>query len=247
MMARRLRRWGADVGVAHAGGTIDEGTDAVLVDLAIGADAAMAAASATDAPRRIVLVTPAERHRLPALRDAGFTGYLVKPVRAASLMAQLAGNAEAFDGAARTDEAAGDPAGSRHGLSVLVAEDNEINAMLVRALLTKLGHRATVAGSGGAALESWRATRGNGENFDLVLMDVHMPGIDGLEAARLIRATEAEVGGRTPIVALTASAFAEDRDACLAAGMDGVLVKPLDRDRLAALLANLPARQPMAA
>ena len=76
--------------------------------------------------------------------------------------------------------------------------------------------------------------------YDLVLMDMHMPGVDGLEAARRIRAAEAENReSRTPIVALTANAFAEDREACLAAGMDGFLVKPLDRDRVAMMLADI--------
>jgi CheY-like chemotaxis protein len=69
-------------------------------------------------------------------------------------------------------------------------------------------------------------------------MDVHMPGIDGLEAARQIRAAETGTAARTPIIALTANAFAEDRDACLAAGMDSFLVKPLTRERLAAALAQ---------
>jgi CheY-like chemotaxis protein len=77
-------------------------------------------------------------------------------------------------------------------------------------------------------------------------MDLHMPGIDGLEAARRIRAIEAESGlHRIPIVALTANAFAEDRGACLAAGMDGFLVKPLSRERLAETLARLT--RPLAA
>jgi CheY-like chemotaxis protein len=134
----------------------------------------------------------------------------------------------------------------RGGLSVLVAEDNEINALLTRSLLTKLGHRPTMAASGGLALEHWHAARTGGQPFDLVLMDVHMPGIDGLEATRRIRAAEAG-GHRTPIVALTASALAEDREACTAAGMDGFLVKPLERERLAAVLADLPGRRSIAA
>jgi CheY-like chemotaxis protein len=71
-------------------------------------------------------------------------------------------------------------------------------------------------------------------------MDVQMPELDGLDAARHIRAAEAEAGdARTPIVALTANAFAEDRDACLAAGMDDILMKPLDRNRLIAALASV--------
>jgi CheY-like chemotaxis protein len=73
-------------------------------------------------------------------------------------------------------------------------------------------------------------------------MDLHMPGMDGLEATRRIRAIEAEHNGmRTPIIALTANVSTEDRDACLAAGMDGFLVKPLDRERLAATLAAFSA------
>ena len=120
--------------------------------------------------------------------------------------------------------------------------------MLTLSLLTKLGHRPTVATSGAAVLESWQAASANGTPYDLVLMDMHMPGLDGIEAARRIRALEAEQNeSRTPIVALTANAFAEDRDACLAAGMDGFLVKPLDRERLAATLADLPRRTPVAA
>ena len=77
--------------------------------------------------------------------------------------------------------------------------------------------------------------------FDRVLMDLHMPGMDGLEVARRIRTFEAEDGSSyTPIIALTANASGEDREACLAAGMDSFLVKPLDRERLVAALADMP-------
>jgi CheY-like chemotaxis protein len=196
--------------------------------------------------RRIVLATPSERHRLPTLKQAGFNGYLVKPIRAASLKAQLVTAPEGV--AARLDPAQMPvDAGRGAALSVLIAEDNEINALLTRALLTKLGHRPTVATSGRDALEHWRKARAAGTPYDVVLMDVHMPGLDGLEAARRIRAEEQDTGRRTPIVALTASAFNEDREACLDAGMDGVLVKPIDRERLAAMLAALPSRTPIAA
>ncbi len=189
-------------------------------------------------PRRLVLVTPATRDKLAALKAAGFTGYLVKPVRAASLAARFAAD-DAFDrgAAADTPEAPREPrpAGS---LSILVAEDNEINALLARALLVKLGHRPVMAATGAAAVESWLAARAAGTPYDRVLMDVHMPGMDGIEATRRIRALEAESdSARTPVVALTAASSTEDRDACLAAGMDGFLVKPLDRERLAAVLA----------
>jgi CheY-like chemotaxis protein len=106
-------------------------------------------------------------------------------------------------------------------------------------LLLKMGHQPIVATNGIEAIEFWRAARASGTPFDRVLMDVHMPSLDGLEATRQIRALEAEAGAaRTPILALTANAFAEDRDACYAAGMDGFLVKPLDRDSLAAALSS---------
>ena len=129
-----------------------------------------------------------------------------------------------------------------HALSILVAEDNEINALLARALLTKLGHRPTIAASGAAAIACWLAARSAGTPYDRVLMDLHMPGMDGLEATRRIRALEEEDNApRTPIIALTANASAEDRDACLAAGMDSFLVKPLDREQLATALAGCDA------
>ena len=258
LIERRLHRWRADVTLAEptrATGLLGEHHfDAILVDHTIGTEAATAIARVADSvERRIVLVTPAERHSLPALKDAGFTGYLVKPIRAASLKARLVAGGDAFDGisaAASTDTLAGSATaadGTRH-LSVLVAEDNEINALLIRSLLGKLGHRPTVATSGAAALDCWHAARVAGMPFDLVLMDVHMPGVDGLEAARRIRAAEAETReSRVPIVALTASALAEDCEACLAAGMDSCLVKPLDRERVAMMLATLPAAKPLAA
>ena len=248
LLARRLQRWGArttivpDESVAAA--ILPEQTwSAVLVDHTLGTTASEALARmACVISRRIVLVTPAMRNELAALKEAGFTGYLIKPVRAVSLAARFSPD-DAFDpGAASETMETPSEARSGRGLSILVAEDNEINALLARALLVKLGHRPTMAESGAAAIESWLAARAGGAAYDCVLMDLHMPGMDGLEATRRIRAMEAEYNGmRTPIVALTANASAEDRDACLAAGMDGFLVKPLDRERLAATLAAFSA------
>src|SRR5207244_8564456 len=132
-------------------------------------------------------------------------------------------------------------------LSILVAEDNDINALLARALLAKLGHRPTIASTGAAAIEAWLSARAAGAPYDLVLMDVHMPQIDGLEATRRIRAAEADSTHRSPIIALTANAFSEDRETCLAAGMDSFLVKPLDREQLLAVLNSLSKSAQMAA
>jgi CheY-like chemotaxis protein len=140
------------------------------------------------------------------------------------------------------------PAPTGNGLSVLIAEDNEINGLLARSLLTKLGHRPTLVESGTAAVDAWNAAYAAGTLYDLVLMDVNMPGIDGREATRRIRAMETE-RGETPtlILALTANAFAEDREACLEAGMSGFLTKPLERDRLGDILTSLPALRRLAA
>jgi PAS domain S-box-containing protein len=252
LLARRLQRWGAHTTIVPddkvAAALLPEHAwSTVLVDHALGTEASIALASQSAAfARRIVLVTPAMRHELAALKEAGFTGYLIKPVRAASLAARFADDdafdhgqisepvAEPFSESIETPSIAPDSG----GLSILVAEDNEINALLARALLEKLGHRPVVVESGGAAIACWQAARDAGAPFDRVLMDLHMPGMDGLEAARRIRAIEAgENIARTPIIALTANASAEDRETCLAAGMDGFVVKPLDREHLAAVIA----------
>jgi PAS domain S-box-containing protein len=244
LIARRLQRWGARTKIVpdeHVAAALlpEQMWNAMLVDHALGTQACEELArAACGVQRRIVLVTPALRNELAALKAAGFTGYLIKPVRAASLAAWFSSD-DAFDaaGAAETAEAPSlAPSGS--GLSILVAEDNEINALLARALLVKLGHSPTMATSGDTAIEFWLAAREAGAPYDRVLMDLHMPGMDGLEATRKIRAIEAATGTpRTPILALTANASVEDREACIGAGMDDFLVKPLERERLAAALA----------
>jgi len=253
LIARRLERWGARTKIVPdeqvAAALLPEQLwSAVLVDNALGTPASEAFARICAAiPRRLVLVTPAMRTDLPALKTAGFTGYLIKPVRAATLAALFAtDSAFDLDAASETVET-GSPARPGGGLSILVAEDNDINALLARALLVKLGHTPTMAANGAAAVESWLAARAAGTPYDRVLMDLHMPGVDGLEATRRIRAIEAETStAHTPILALTANAQAEDRDACLNAGMDGFLVKPLDRESLAAAIAA-PGRSALAA
>jgi len=245
LLARRLQRWGARTKIVPDDNVAtallpEQMWSAVLVDHALGTQACeRLAQAASGVKRRIVLVTPAMRNELAALKEAGFTGYLIKPVRGASLAARFSED-DAFDpGAAMENTEALSAARPGGGLSILVAEDNEINALLARALLVRLGHHPTMASAGAAAVESWLAAHADGTPFDCVLMDLHMPGMDGLEATRRIRTIEAERGmTRTPILALTANASAEDREACLTAGMDGFLVKPFDRERLAAALAS---------
>ena len=256
LLARHLMHWGARTCVVTdekgaAALLSEQAWDAIFIDHALGGAACeeLVRACTSATARRFVLVTPAARHELPALKAAGFTGYLVKPVRAASLAARLGAADAGFDRAgdiagAAVTEAAGDtvltpgPVAAR-GLAILVAEDNEINALLARALLVKLGHRPTLVPNGAAAVEAWLSARDAGEPYNLVLMDLHMPGSDGLEATRRIRAAESTSRhSRTPIIALTANAFEEDRSACIAAGMDDFLPKPLDRERLGAILAS---------
>ena len=120
--------------------------------------------------------------------------------------------------------------------------------MLAKALLSRLGHCPTVVATGDAAVEAYLAAATAEHPYDLLLMDLQMPGGDGVEAVRRIRTLEAERRApRLPVFALTANAFAEDRAACLAAGMDGFLVKPLERAQLLEVLAQVSAAASLAA
>jgi CheY-like chemotaxis protein len=114
---------------------------------------------------------------------------------------------------------------------VLIAEDNPVNQRLAVALLTKRGHQTTVVETGQQALEALAL-----ESFDLILMDLQMPGMGGLEATAIIRANEQQHGGHIRIIAMTAHAMPGDRERCLAAGMDEYLTKPIDARKLHALV-----------
>ena len=122
-------------------------------------------------------------------------------------------------------------AGERR-MRVLLVEDNPVNQRLARLLLEKNGHFVTVAGDGREALRALESGP-----FDLVLMDVQMPHMDGLEATRAIRGREKETGGRVPVVAMTAHALKGDRERCLEAGMDGYISKPIRADELLEVVA----------
>ena len=118
----------------------------------------------------------------------------------------------------------------RQQLKILVADDSMINRVLIQALLEKEGHLVTMANDGGEAVEAARHA-----HFDRVLMDVHMPVMDGFEATRAIRALPGTIA-TVPIIALTASAMKGDRENCLSQGMDDYVSKPIDRDKLFAAL-----------
>lgn len=255
LIARRLERWGAqtcmlsdpDVALALLP---ERPWHTVLIDRALGASEMerLAERSIRHATQRIGLFTPAMRHELQPTATEGLTGYLIKPLRAASLAKLLGGQAPDQAASLEKTEPLPESAGVRDGLSILVAEDNEINALLMRSLLSRLGHRAVMASNGEQALESWIASDAAGTPFDLVLMDIQMPKLDGIAAAKRIRALEAgQRVRRTPILALTANTLVEDRYACFEAGMDGFLLKPLDRDKLEEALRHLAAGRHIAA
>ena len=131
--------------------------------------------------------------------------------------------ASASDGKPPPGPSSAAPAAAR----VLLAEDNAVNQKVTVQLLEKRGHTVAVAADGEAAIEAWQKG-----GFDLILMDVMMPGLDGLGATRRIRAIEAGSDGHIPILALTANAMQGDREKCLEAGMDGYLAKPIRADVL---------------
>ena len=246
LLSRRLARWGAqvcettDLTIAEAL-LPERAWHAVLIDHVLGADAVQAFGrrAAAVAAHCIAMFTPAERHDVQPAEMTAFTGYLVKPVRAASLAARLTTDASTTAPDLPDEVPLLRPQTPKQ-LSILVAEDNEINALLIRSLLTKLGHEAVLCTDGRAALESWIAAETAGTRYDAVLMDVQMPLLSGIETVRAIRAREAERGlPRTKILALTANALIEDRYACFEAGMDGFLVKPLDRDKLVQALRDV--------
>jgi CheY-like chemotaxis protein len=176
----------------------------------------------------IVLLAPEERGLIGRYRRAGFAGYLIKPLRRASLAERvlIAAGAEQSHAAVAEDERVAVAAAA--GKRILLVEDNPINALLARALLGREGCTVDHAARGDEAIA---AVKGGG-SYDLILMDMRMPGLSGEETARALRA----LGVETPIVALTANAFEDDRHACLAAGMNDFLVKPMSPDALRAML-----------
>ena len=162
--------------------------------------------------------------------DRAYSGYLLKPVGLREFSVQATATATE-----RTRNAQR-PTSPQQNLRVLVAEDNLVNQRLVQKLLEREGHAPTLVGNGRTCVETFAA-----QTFDLVLMDMQMPEMDGLQATKKIRELEAGRGQRVPIVALTANAASEDRVACLASGMDDVLTKPVSVPKLQAMLRRYAA------
>jgi CheY-like chemotaxis protein len=184
----------------------------------------------------ITLIAPTDRGMLGEFRASGYATFLARPVRGGTLLrVLLSSNAAAL--AQPQPETHRAPAlravGRRQqGLSVLIAEDNDINAMLARATLLKAGHRVKVVGNGKAAVEAVTGA-GRKHRFDVVLMDLHMPVMDGLDAIAAIRRHEEETAAPpVPIMVLSADSQEKTRHAVLAHGASGFVTTPLDPDAL---------------
>lgn len=182
----------------------------------------------------ITLVAPTDRGLLAEMRANGYSTFLARPIRGETLLRVLmSGNsASLLGGTPDSRPSLSEPEDSQSGLSVLIAEDNEINAMLARATLLKAGHRVDVVGNGKAAVDAVvDASAGN--RYDVVLMDLHMPVLDGLDAISVIRRHEEAVGlPPLPIMVLSADSQENTRHAVLAHGASGFLTKPLDPEAL---------------
>lgn len=246
-LARRIREAGGTVRLAQSFAEAQSALaashfDILIADCGLGAEVTRslaAEARRTGVGRCVVLLSPFDRKTFGSPLAAGFDGYLVKPVRGRSLLSRLTGAVDVARAGAKASSGARSrvPAGSRP--RVLLAEDNEINALLTLKALHKLGARAEWARNGFEALALAEASLADGtRGYDLVLMDVRMPGLDGLAATRRLRQMEAAAGGTTRlrVLALTANSLEQDREAARAAGFDGFLSKPLDFEALAELL-----------
>jgi CheY-like chemotaxis protein len=165
-----------------------------------------------------------------APRAAGKTARPTNTLTPAIVAAAIAGTIEIED----KHSASGEEASVPKGLKVLVVEDNRINQQVALRLLARLGIEAMLAENGAEALAMV-----NARDFDVVFMDMQMPVMDGLEATRAIRRSSGR-GRNVPIIAMTANAFAADREACRKAGMNGFLPKPVERDDLVSILTTLP-------
>ncbi len=240
-LERHAQAWGmtpsAAASAEEALAWIDEGRryDVVLVDMHLTGTSAATLASRVRqalgqaAPALVALTALGRRDEETA---ALFSATVTKPIKASRLFDALADLLIRPE--PRRDAAPAAPdeptLAARHPLRILVAEDNSVNQRVVLAMLRRLGYRADLAANCQEAVEAVRQ-----RPYDVVLMDLHMPELDGISALRQIHAEHAP-DRRPHVIALTANALEEDRQECLAAGMDDYLSKPLERDKLEAAL-----------
>ncbi len=248
VIARTIRAFGGSAEIAENPETarkLAEGCDTLMVDAALeGSDGRAVQALRDDvfaSSRAIILMAPNDRGRLCEYLAGGYGGFLARPVRGATLLKVLAGGSYHSAGeqhlqqpGTRTHPTQENKSG---GLSILIAEDNEINALLVRASLGSAGHRLEMVTTGKEAVDRLTATDTGAGRHDVVLMDLHMPVMDGMDAIAHIRRHEKAHGiPAIPILVLSADNQEKTRHAVLAHGATAFLTKPLDpRDLLAAV------------
>ena len=188
----------------------------------------------------IMLTSGNTRGDVDRYTELGIGSRLTKPVRQSDLLdaiTKILGQASTdSDPESRSTRQPSEPSGQ--GLDILLAEDNAVNQMLVIRLLEQQGHRVTLAVDGKEAISKVEQ-----ERFDLVLMDVQMPEMDGLEATRVIREKEGVLGTHIPIMAMTANAMTGDRELCFEAGMDFYISKPIDPQELFVLIEETVAQR----
>jgi len=261
ILVELLRGWGMQPETA-AGGTealdlihrrINSGRpfDLLLTDLHMpemdGFELVAALRRGSVGIKHILMLTSGEHlGDLARLRGLGISGYLTKPVRRAELRAAIsAALAERTPSGERTPwtepprpQPARKNGASGGGLHILLAEDNEVNQLVACGILEQAGHSVKVAKNGAEVAPLLAA-----ESFDVVLMDVQMPLMDGFEATAAIRESEKYTGAHMPVIAMTAHALAGYKEKCLAAGMDGYVTKPIRPDLLMKALAEIHSSQ----
>jgi CheY-like chemotaxis protein len=183
------------------------------------------------------MLTAEERSTHHDLMAGAFAGYLLKPLRRSTLLARLTAFDDAMVSQAVTQlRDINKPKKSKRALSILVADDNPVNMLLLTTLLVKAGHHVQEVDHG---VEALRRLVGE-HDFDLAIVDVKMPGLSGLEVAKRLRQHEADYNlQRLPLLALTGAARQIDKDACLSAGMNDHLAKPFDQHDLIEVVTKL--------
>ncbi len=199
----------------------------LLDDTLPGVDSYEFAAQISESPRpgvQAVIVLGSALQRAGDRIDGGVWSCLSKPVKESELLDAVRSvvGVSSRTRARRAPAVSGQAQRSRLALDILLVEDNPVNRRLAQHVLEKEGYRVVAADNGAAALKTLED-----KHFDLILMDVQMPRVDGIETTRAIRSREKITGEYTPIVALTAHAMVGDRERCLKAGMDGYLIKPI--------------------
>jgi len=190
----------------------------------------------------LMLTSSCQLGEIARCQALGIDGHLIKPIKQSDLLDAILKVFGARAAAAEPALERSDSAPTCRSLRLLLVEDNVVNQKLVSRMLEPQGHSVTVAGNGRLALAALER-----ESFDLVLMDVQMPEMDGFEATAAIRAGESATGAHIAIIAMTAHAMKGDRERCLASGMDAYVAKPVDRRELLEVMARFAPAEPQAA